>query len=272
VTDELAKRPTPAESVGRTVGPVSFVIDTDRVAAFAAAIGDPHPPHRSGAVAPPTYIVVPTFDLVVQALDQAVGLERMGGGVHGEEDIWVHRPLAAGSRLRAHATVHGVRVSASGTRVSIRVCAVSDGDVVIEHYWTTFLRGVALGDSAGPDAPAHDLTDRDRGGRSRRAVVPIPEDITWRYAEVSGDQSPFHTDPQAAAAAGFPAIILHGMCTLGLAVTALKPDARRVAVRFARPAHPGDALVVDAYEAGSGQLVFEASSQSSPVLTNGRLE
>jgi acyl dehydratase len=102
--------------------------------------------------------------------------------------------------------------------------------------------------------------------------VPIPEDITWRYAEVSSDHSPFHTDPQAAAAAGFPSIILHGMCTLGLAVTALKPDARRVAVRFARPAHPGDALVVDAYEAGSGQLVFEASTQSSPVLTNGRLE
>jgi acyl dehydratase len=272
VTDELANRPMPGENIGREVGPVSFVIDAERVAAFAAAIGDEHPAHRSGAVAPPTYIVVPTFDLVVQALDQAVGLERMGAGVHGEEDIWVHRPLAAGSRLRAHATVHGVRVSASGTRVAIRVSAVSDGDLAIEHYWTTFLRGAALGDSAGPDTPAHDITDRDRSGPRRRIVVPIPEDITWRYAEVSGDRSPFHTDPRAAVAAGFPKIILHGMCTVGLAVTALKPDARRVAVRFARPAHPGDGLQIDAYDAGSGPLLFEASSQSSPVLTNGRLE
>jgi acyl dehydratase len=272
VSNDLANTPMPAEYIGRTVGPVNFLIDGDRVAAFAAAIGDEHPAHRSGAVAPPTYIVVPTFDLVVEALDQAVGLERMASGVHGEEDIWVHRPLAAGARLRAHAIVHGVRVSASGTRVAIRVCAVSDGDLVTEHYWTTFLRGVGLGDSAGADTPAHEITDRDRAEPGRRVVVPIPEDITWRYADVSGDHSPFHTDPRAATAAGFPTIILHGMCTLGLAVTALKPDARRVAVRFARPAHPGHRLVVDTHDAGSGHLLFEASSQSSPVLTNGRLE
>jgi acyl dehydratase len=263
---------TPAEHLGRRVGPADFVIDGDRVAAFAAAIGDEHPAHRSGALAPPTYVVVPTFGLVVQALDQAVGLERMGGGVHGEEDIWVHRPLAAGSRVRARAALHGVRVSGAGTRVAIRVWAVADGDLAVEHYWTTFVRGVSLGQQAGPDTPGHEISDRDRDGDSRRVVVPIPDDITWRYADASGDHSPFHTDPAAAAAAGFPAIILHGMCTLGLAVAALRPDSRRVAARFARPAHPGHVLILDAYDAGFGYLAFEASSQSVPVLSNGRLE
>ena len=263
---------TPAEHIGQTVGPVDFVIDDDRVAAFAAAIGDQLPAHRSGAVAPPTYIVVPTFDLVVRVLDQAVGLERMGGGVHGEEDIWVHRPIAAGSRVRASAALHGVRVSAAGTRVAIRVWAVADGEVAVEHYWTTFVRGASLGEPAGPDTPNHEISDGDHAGASHRVVVPIPDDITWRYADVSGDHSPFHTDPAAAAAAGFPSIILHGMCTLGLAVAALRPGARRVAARFARPAHPGQVLVLDTYDAGLGYLAFEASSQSSAVLTNGRLE
>ena len=262
---------TPAEHIGLTVGPVRIVIDGDRVAAFAAAIGDEHPTHRSGAVAPPTYIVVPTFELVVQALNQAVGLDRLGGGVHGEEDIWVHQPLRAGSHLSATAKVHGVRVSASGTRIAIRTEAVSDGELITEHYWTTFLRGTALGASAGPETPDHQLTESDRAKSRHRVVVAVSEDLTWRYAEVSGDHSPFHTDPEAAAAAGFPAIILHGMCTFGLAVAALKPDARRAAVRFARPAHPGHPLIVDAYDAGAGQLAFEASSQASAVLTNGRL-
>ena len=62
---------TPGERIGTTVGPVNIMIDGDRAAAFADAIGDPEPSHLRGEVAPLTYIVVPTFDLVVRTLNAA---------------------------------------------------------------------------------------------------------------------------------------------------------------------------------------------------------
>jgi acyl dehydratase len=255
------------------MGPVTFEIDAERAVAFAAAIGDLHPSHVDGREAPPLFIVVPTFDLVVGTLAEALGERPMSGGVHGEEDIRVHQPLTAGMRLQATGTVQSVRVRPSGTRIAIRIEVVdAAGHPAVDHLWTTFLRGVEIGASTGPDAPDHELTAEHRRMPGRRITVPVPGDVTWRYAEASGDRSPFHTDPAAAQAAGFPDIILHGMCTLGLAVAALDPVATRVAVRFAKPAHPGHPLELSVHDLGDGVQVFEATSQGVPVLTNGRLE
>jgi acyl dehydratase len=259
----------PAARVGLEVGPVDVVFDPGRVAAFAEAIGDP----RRGRQVPPTYIVVPTFGLVVRTLTEAVDVRSLGGGVHGEEDIRVHRPVTPGMRLSASGSVHGVRVSPSGTRIAMRIQAVgAHGALVVEHFWTTFVRGAMLGESRGRDLPDHQLTDEVRAAPTRHLSVAVPDDVTRQYAEASGDHSPFHTDREAARAAGFPTIILHGMCTLGLVVAAVAPAATRVAVRFAKPAYPGHPLEVDVYDIAPGICAFEASSQDVPVLTNGRLE
>jgi acyl dehydratase len=263
---------TPADRIGATVGPIDFVIDGARAAAFARAIGDPEPAHLAGDVSPLTFIVVPTFDLTVRTLGAATEGAALTGGVHGEEDIRLHRPLTAGMHLQATGRVHGVRVSPSGTRVAIHVTAGDDGGLAVEHYWTCFVRGQVLGESGGPGTPDHQLADDARARSPRHVEVPVPRDVTSCYADASGDHSPAHTDPAAAAASGFPDVILHGMCTVGLAVSALAPTARRVAVRFARPAHPGHPLDVDAYDLDGGALGFEASSQGVPVLTQGRLE
>ena len=65
---------------------------------------------------------------------------------------------------------------------------------------------------------------------------------------------------------------LHGMCTVGLVVSAIDPRARRVAVRFARPAQPGHPLEVDVYHLPGSRVGFEAAAQGVAVLTNGLLE
>jgi len=271
----VASRPgmgTPGERIGTTVGPVDIVIDGDRAAAFAEAIADREPTHVSGEVAPLTFVVVPTFELVVRTLGAATEGTALTGGVHGEEDIRLLRPLIAGMRLQASGRVHGVRVSPSGTRIAMHITAADASGPVVEHYWTCFVRGQVLGDSAGPDTPDHQLGEEVRATTSRRVIADVPADVTWRYRDASGDHSPAHTDPVAARAAGFPDVILHGMCTVGLAVSALNPLARRVAVRFARPAHPGHPLELEVYDPAPGRVAFEASSQGVPVLTNGIVE
>jgi len=262
---------TPGRRVGTTVGPITITIDGEVVAAFAAAIADPEPSHLRGAVAPLTYIVVPTFDLVVRTLNAATEGANLTGGVHGEEDIRVHRPLTAGMRLEATGRVHGVRVSPSGTRIAMHITAGDADGLAVEHYWTCFVRGQVLGESAGPDTPDHQIPE-DARARPTRKDARVPRDITARYADASGDHSPAHTDLDAARAAGFPDLILHGMCTLGLVVSTVDPRARRVAVRFARAAHPGHDLAIDVRDLGPGRLAFEATSQGIPVLTQGLLE
>jgi acyl dehydratase len=262
---------TPGEQIGTTVGPAAITIDGDRVAAFASAIADPEPSHLRGDVAPLTYIVVPTFALVVRTLNAATQGAPLTGGVHGEEDIRVHRPLTAGMRLDATGRVHGVRVSPSGTRIAMHITAGDADGLAVEHYWTCFVRGQVLGESAGPETPDHQIPE-DARPRPAPQKAAVPRDITTRYADASGDHSPAHTDLDAARAAGFPDLILHGMCTVGLVVSTVDPNARRVAVRFARPAHPGHDIDIDVYELGPGRRAFQAGSQGVPVLTQGLLE
>ena len=61
-----------------------------------------------------------------------------------------------------------------------------------------------------------------------------------RYAEASGDPNPVHLSDEAAVAAGFPAVIAHGMYTLALAGRALEAwsgggQVRDLRAKFTRP-------------------------------------
>jgi acyl dehydratase len=76
---------------------------------------------------------------------------------------------------------------------------------------------------------------------------------------LTGDRNPLHTDPAFAARGGFPAPILHGMCTYGftgrLLLHALcDGDARRFSAmegRFTMPVYPGDPLTVLVWRDGA---------------------
>ncbi len=67
------------------------------------------------------------------------------------------------------------------------------------------------------------------------------------YAAASGDHNPIHYNDAAAAAAGLPGVLAHGMLTMGLAATAVAEWAgsaaavQDISTRFSRPVVvPGD--------------------------------
>ena len=70
------------------------------------------------------------------------------------------------------------------------------------------------------------------------------EQCTEVFARLSGDYNPVHLDPEFAKAAGFPTIIVHGMCVIGAAVRAAHTAApaqsmlQKLDVRFANPVLP----------------------------------
>jgi acyl dehydratase len=90
---------------------------------------------------------------------------------------------------------------------------------------------------------------------------------------LSGDLNPIHADPAAAARAGFPQPILHGLCSMGLATRALIETVcegdptrlRSVSLRFSKPVFPGETLRIELFETGTG-LRFRALAVERHVV------
>ena len=93
-----------------------------------------------------------------------------------------------------------------------------------------------------------------------------------------GDMNPLHADPRIAAKAGFERPILHGRCTMGVAMHALLRSCcdyeadrlQSMQVRFSAPFLPGDTLRTEIWR--EGEITFFRSSsleRGVTVLSNG---
>jgi acyl dehydratase len=93
-----------------------------------------------------------------------------------------------------------------------------------------------------------------------------------------GDRNPLHSDPDFAAAAGFPRPILHGLCTYGIACKAivdtfLDSDVGRIrayGARFAGVAYPGETLRASIWKENDRLLAtVTAPSRDDAVVLSG---
>lgn len=111
-------------------------------------------------------------------------------------------------------------------------------------------------------------------------------DITAQLYRLSGDYNPIHIDPTSAQLSGLRGPVLHGRCTLGIAVRHVlarfgDSDAARFlscSARFAKPFAPGERLLTRMWRDGSegGRVLFECVVREGEgervVLTNGVVE
>lgn len=75
-----------------------FEVLPERIAEYAAATNDPIEAHRSGAVAPPVFAIVPVFDAMLVPVLDVAPMDIFGRVVHGEQDFHFHRPIRPGRR------------------------------------------------------------------------------------------------------------------------------------------------------------------------------
>lgn len=104
------------------------------------------------------------------------------------------------------------------------------------------------------------------------------------YAEASGDRNPVHLDDQAAAAAGFPTVIVHGMLSMAFLADFVEANlrgtslrVRRVKTRFRKVTLAGDVLrcegrVKSRLDSGHFLLTFSAVNQNGDVTADGEAE
>ena len=275
--------------VGARHGPFSGRLDPERIASYATATNDETPAVRDGVAVPVTFPVILVFDAQEAANRDvlAVVLEHARGGVHGEHDIVLHRPLVPGEAIETWSELSAVRTTRAGARVVLHLHQYDErGALVAEQWWTTLFLGTDVLADVGPEPPGHTFPDAARRHPVGSATQWVGHDVAHRYAEVSGDWSPHHFDAEAARAAGFDDVFAHGLCTMAMATQStvqLVADSdprrvRRVAVRFASPMPLGADLTVDVFAAGLGSYAFEASCRrpdgraSATVITHGRIE
>lgn len=256
------------DNLGQWSDEKEFKVEGDRAKAYAAATNDPVPTHAQGEIAPPIFAVVPVWEAMGAATAQVVTPDVLPMVVHGEQDITFHQVIRPGTVLRSKAAPVGVHVKPSGTTVVAKTETRDDnGALVNEQFFTTFIRGLADGESRGDAAPDHKFPDEARAADPVAEVTQqVDDDQTFRYSEASGDLMPIHLDADFATSVGLPGIIIHGLCTMAFTSHAVvqvicggdTERLRRLAVRFSRPVLPGQQITTRIWAAGEhdGHAVY----------------
>lgn len=243
--------------------------------AFARACRDPSPAYAgTGAIAPPFFFARLVFPSLVQAMlhpDLKLNLLRM---VHGEMDVRWERPLRPGDALRVSMEIAAIEDTRAGELLRLSGEMRIDGEPVVRAQAGLLVRG--KGERSG-SKPA----DERPPGESFRREVPTFDGQQLDYAQASGDRNFIHTSGLLARLAGLPRTIMHGMCVLAMAGTALVDelgdgDPRRLAAisgRFSRPVLPGQTLTVIGHPAEGERTPFSVLGPSArPAIKNGLVQ
>ena len=239
--------PISTDIVGRKGEPLTQVIDSDWIAAYAAAVGAPT------ATAHPLFPVCFEWPIFLDSRHMPTDLtpNDLFKGVHATHDLVLHRPIRAGTQVTTTATIASVKSRRSGAYQLVKLDTVdAEGEPVATTWFGMIYRdlGVAGGDRSLEDAGPilEPVPNKDR---FTSVPIPITADAAAVYAAAARIWNPIHTDAAAAEAAGLPGVLLQGTATLALAVS------RVVAECF-----DGDMGRVTRVAARFGEMVFMPST------------
>ncbi|POX87951.1 3-alpha,7-alpha,12-alpha-trihydroxy-5-beta-cholest-24-enoyl-CoA hydratase [Mycobacterium kansasii] len=266
--------------------PVEFTWASSDVQLYQLALGagsNPTDPRELRYLVDDTPQVLPTFATVAATFHATKpptvrfpGIDiELSKVLHASERVEVPGPLPPSGSARAVTRFTDIwdkgkaAVIWSETRVT-----TPDGELLWTQKRSIYARGEGgFGGERGPstsDAPPERAPDL-------QVAMPVLPQQALLY-RLCGDRNPLHSDPEFAAAAGFPAPILHGLCTYGMACKAITDallDAEATAVtaygaRFAGVAYPGETLQVNMWK-DQGRIVAAvvAPSRDNTVVLSG---
>jgi len=194
--------------------------------------------------------------------------------LHGEQSFEIYQPLPAAGAVRGSYEVTSVEDRGPDKGAIMHVTKhlhdVASGALVATVTSVYMLRGDGgQGGFGTPPAAPEPITDTAPSHVVEVATLPQAA-LIYR---LSGDYNPIHADPAAAAKAGFPRPILHGLCSMGLATRALISSVaandparlQAVSVRFSKPVFPGETLRVEVFGTG-GTYRFRAIATERDIV------
>ena len=202
--------------------------------------------------------------------------------VQGEQSLKIHRPLPVEADLVGVPRLASVVDKGAGKGAIIvterNVYDRRTGDLVCTLEQSNYCRGD--GGFGGPSGPTRTPHATPESPPQFSCDLPILPQAGLIY-RLSGDYNPLHADPGHARRVGFPAPILHGLCTMGVAGHALLRTLcdydplrlKSMEVRFAAPVYPGETLRTEIWKEGS-VVSFRClvPARERVVLSNGRAQ
>jgi acyl dehydratase len=245
----------------RTVRVEGQKIDRSNVANYAAVTG-----LRYGDHVPLTYPFTLTFPVVMSLVTSFDFPFAAMGSVHMENDITQYKPISVTDTVDVKTHAENLREHRKGLLVDV-VTDVSVGNDTAWHQVTTFLhqQRTSLSDEPKPEPKKQPKLPPPNG------ILRITPARIRRYASVSGDHNPIHTNPIAAKLFGFPTVIAHGMFSAAAVLANIEgqlPDAVRYSVRFGKPVVlPAKVGVYVDRDAKGWELALRNLSKGYPYLT-----
>lgn len=207
------------------------------------------------------FVALPTLPVVVArsmlARTLPINLALM---LHAEQTLVMHRPMATSGEILADTRIVQILDKGAGKGALIYSETVgrqaADNAALFTLGMVIFARGD--GGFGGPSGPAPTVQTPPERPPDMVHVTQTRPDQALLY-RLTGDRNPLHASPEFARRAGFPAPILHGLCTYAIACRAVLAsvcdyDPTRIArfdVRFTAPVFPGEGIETDIWRDGN---------------------
>ncbi|WP_422744509.1 MaoC/PaaZ C-terminal domain-containing protein [Mycobacterium sp. WMMD1722] len=274
------------EALGAELPPVEFSWTSSDVQLYHLGLGagvDPMDQRELRYLVDNTPQVLPTFGSVAQSFHMTEppsvtfpGIEiELSRVLHGSEAVSVPGPIpSSGSGVGVTRITDIWDKGKAAVIWSETTVAAPDGTPLWTQKRSIFARGE--GGFGGERGPSTSVEPPQRAPDAEVDLPILPQQaLLYRLC---GDRNPLHSDPEFAAAAGFPRPILHGLCTYGIACKAivdtfLDGDVSRVAsygARFAGVVFPGETLRANVWKDGDTLLAtITAPSRDDAIALSG---
>jgi acyl dehydratase len=267
----------PAKAIGAELPEVSFEWTSSDVLLYHLAIGAVDLRYTLDndnlQVLPSFGVVAPSFhETDPPALDLPGCDINLAQVLHGSQGIEVHGPIPTSGSATLRTRITDVWDKEKAAVIVQQGDAVADDGTKLWTVTSTiFVRGE--GGWGGDRGPASSVAVPDRSADATATYDVTPQQaLLYRLC---GDRNPLHADPEFAAKAGFPAPILHGLCTWGITLreateTLLGGDAtavRAFSARFAGVVFPGERLDFSMWDEGD-RILMQATVEGRPALSD----
>jgi acyl dehydratase len=259
------------EALGAELEPAEFAWTSSDIQLYHLGLGagmDPMDKRELRYLTDETPHVLPTFGNVAQSFHMTKPPTVNFPGI----DIELSKVLHASEAVSAPGPIPPSGTGVAVTRFtdiwdkgkaaviwSETTVTTPDGTLLWTQKRSIFARGEGgFGGERGPTG-AQSSSEPPERAPDFELSIPVSPQQALLY-RMCGDRNPLHSDPEFAAAAGFPRPILHGLCTYGMTCKAmvdnlLDGDTARVGnygARFAGVVFPGETLKVSVWKEGDG--------------------
>lgn len=272
----------PAVAIGAELPDRTFSWTSSDVLLYQLAIGATelrHTLETAGLQVFPSFgVVAPTFHETDPPPLDLPGCDiTLSQVVHGSQEVSVLAPIPTEGTATLSTRI--TDVWDKGKAAVIWQEGIARGENGTELWRvksSIFVRGE--GGFGGSRGESTSLEIPDRAPDATRAFTVNPQQaLLYRLC---GDRNPLHADPEFAQNAGFPAPILHGLCTYGIVLrevteALLDGDAAAVgsfSARFAGVVFPGETITVRAWDLGEKiAITTSVGEPERPALADGVL-